>query len=131
MKLVVDLRDNISEFTRTTQAMSNMDYDLVEIVVDVANILTQQKSVAEIYYYIFSYKRFGTDDQVKNNDSEILTSAIKTLANAIQHQLDILVTYDADGNGLFKYDDYVNERLYLKSINPSNPFVKVNPPYEI
>lgn len=114
MFLVVDLRDAISDFAGATQAMTNMDYDIAEIVVSLTDIMLRRYDPMAVNSYVFSYQVYGQTINNPNNDGMILSTAISVLANTIQTHLSAMLVYTSDGQSLFQLDRFVRELLVLK-----------------
>lgn len=114
MFLVIDLRDAISDFTGATQAMTNMDYDLVEIVVSLTDIMLRRYDPMAVNSYVFSYQVYGQTINNPNSDGMILSTAISVIANTLQNHLSSMLVYTSDGQSLFQLDRFERELLVLK-----------------
>lgn len=114
MYLVIDLRDAISDFTGATRAMTNMDYDIAEIVVSLTDIMLRRYDPMAVNSYVFSYQVYGQTINNPNNDGMILSTAISVLANTIQTHLSTMLVYTSDGQSLFQLDRLERELLVLK-----------------
>jgi len=130
MNLVIDLRDAISDFTGATQAMTNMDYDIAEIVVSLTDIMLHRYDPMAVNSYVFSYQVYGQSPTTTNNDGMILSTAISMFANHIQNQLSTMLVYTSDGQSLFQLDRFERELLVLKPKLLGGPSLEVRPNHE-
>lgn len=116
MNLVIDLREAVSDFTGATQAMTNMDYDLNEIVVALAEISLRRYDPMAVNEYVFSYQQYGQSVQHPNNDGMVLSTAISMLANRLLNAFMAMRVYNTQGASHFQIHQYVNELLILKPV---------------
>lgn len=121
MNLVIDLREAVSDFTGATRAMTNMDYDLDEIMVSLVNIMLRRFDPMAVNGYVFSYQTYGQSNQHPNNDGMILSAAVSVLANRLQNEFMSMCVYDASGSCHFQYLQYTNELLMLKAVAGNTP----------
>lgn len=125
MHLVIDVRDAITDFAGATRAMTNLDYDMVEIVVTLTDIMLRRYDPMAVNSYVFSYQMYGQTINQPNNDGMILSTAISVLANVLQTHLSAMLVYTSDGQSLFQLDRFVRELLVLK------PRLLVSPNLEV
>jgi len=130
MNLVIDLRDAVSDFTGATRAMTNMDYDIAEIVVSLTDIMLRRYDPMAVNGYVFSYQVYGHSTQHPNNDGMILSTAISVLSNTLQHRLSAMQVYTPQGESLFQLDRFVWELLVLKPKLLITSNLEVNLHYE-
>jgi hypothetical protein len=123
VNIVIDLRSTISDFTGATQAMVNMDYDLVEIVVNLSNLMLRQYNPSVVNDFVFSYQNYGKDDATPNRDGMILSTAISVMANDLQNLLSAMMIYDDHGYSRYQFDRLQNELLVLRPTHKVSPYI--------
>lgn len=102
-------------FHASTTAMSNLDYDIIELSSLIIDICSNAYNVNErLIEFCDSYKTFGSLNNVISNDGLILSNCLRNLAFEILKLLMSLNLYNDDGTLPYRFNDLKHFNIILE-----------------
>ena len=112
--IILDTKYFVKQFLQQTTLMSNLDYDLNELITLILDVVNN-KYVSElnVIHFCESYKSLGSLQHAETPDGLILSEALKPLALEIYRQVQATKLFDETGKFPYRFLKLLNDDIAL------------------